>query len=66
MGTSNSVKTFTEEELRHYRKLTVFTKNEILHVYEKFQSLGTKDEPLDKDSKISREVMHNLKELRVL
>nr|XP_034321022.1 calcium and integrin-binding protein 1-like [Crassostrea gigas] len=65
MGTSNSVKTFTEEDLRHYRKLTVFTKNEILHVYEKFQSLGTKDEPLDKDSKISREVMYNLKELRV-
>lgn len=34
-------------------------------VYKKFQSLGTKDEPLDKDSKISREVMYNLKELRV-
>ncbi|XP_061185117.1 calcium and integrin-binding protein 1-like [Saccostrea echinata] len=65
MGTTKSVSVFTEEELQDYRDLTVFTKNEIQHVYERFQVFGTKKNPATKESKIPREDLYKLKELRV-
>ncbi|XP_048749625.1 calcium and integrin-binding protein 1-like [Ostrea edulis] len=65
MGNKESVPVFTEDELRMYRDLTVFSKNEIRHVYQKFQALGTKDKPVTRDSKIPREDLYRLKELRI-
>ena len=34
-------------------------------VYRKFQSLGTEEEPVTKDSQLSRETLYKLKELNV-
>ncbi|XP_062585324.1 calcium and integrin-binding protein 1-like [Saccostrea cucullata] len=65
MGTTRSVSVFTEEELRDYRDLTVLTKNEIQHVYERFQVFGTEQNPVTRMSKIPREDLYKLKELRV-
>ncbi|XP_078329782.1 calcium and integrin-binding protein 1-like [Crassostrea virginica] len=66
MGLSASVEIpFTKDELALYRKLTIFTKNEIRVVYRKFQSLGTEEEPVTKDSQLSRETLYKLKELNV-
>nr|XP_039271490.1 calcium and integrin-binding protein 1-like [Styela clava] len=62
MGLSSSV--FTREELEEYADLTYFTEGEIIDLHKKFMSLVDDDSKDKKSSRISKERMMELPEIK--
>ncbi|XP_078330727.1 calcium and integrin-binding protein 1-like [Crassostrea virginica] len=56
---------FTKDELALFRCLNYVFIALFFFLYKKFQSLGTEEEPVTKDSQLSREALYKLKELNV-
>lgn len=63
MGGGSSI--FTEQELNDYQELTYFTKKEIHHVFKSFKNLSPKPEAVTKTTKLSRDGLFELPELKV-
>lgn len=63
MGGGSSI--FTKQELDDYEELTYFTKKEIHHVYKRFKSLAPNPGAVTKATKLSRDELFELPELKV-
>lgn len=63
MGGGSSI--FTKQELDDYQELTYFTKKEIHHVYKRFKSLAPNPEAVTKATKLSRDELYALPEIKV-
>ncbi|XP_002128104.1 calcium and integrin-binding protein 1-like [Ciona intestinalis] len=63
MGSANSH--FTKDELQEYSELTFFTKQEVLHVFEKFVELDQDNVNNDKLCRVSMEKVCQMPELKV-